>query len=200
MGCGAATPDAISPDKTERRRPDGVAIDPTSAPPLPRERAQTSDRLVTLRTPLGAEVALSTLDDFFRRVLLKDDGIEVLFTKDAIALGGSINGGGGPEGNLKLSNWWRARFRKLDYTKLVGETLYQESEVEIYRAGDDADSPSNANIQLDALSEGDIVLRFPMLTTRYGADRYFGDEMIVWMRREADRYRIYRVLEEFQLN
>ena len=45
-----------------------------------------------------------------------------------------------------------------------------------------------------------MVVRVPILTPHVGAERLFGDEMVLWLRRDGDRYRIYRVLEDFQLN
>src|SRR5262245_53462239 len=83
-GRGAEGPGDV--DK-ERRRPDGVAIDPISAPPPARERAETSDGLVTLRAPLGVDRAVSTVEELFRRIVLEDgEGLERLLAPDALAV------------------------------------------------------------------------------------------------------------------
>ena len=44
------------------------------------------------------------------------------------------------------------------------------------------------------------MVRVPILTTHVGAERLFGDEILLWLRRDGDRFRIYRVQEDFQLN
>lgn len=183
--------------ESSRRRPDGVAIDPTSAPPTPRDRAEVREGLVTLRTPIGADRALDIVDDFFRRVVRKDNAFDAIFTRDAIATGGGTQNG--PEGSRNLSSWWTMRYQKLDYTKLAGEPIYQASEAQLFRADDAPDSLPSQQIKLDGLNEGDVVVYLPVVTAHAGADRYFGDEMIFWLRRDGDRFKIYRVQEEFTL-
>jgi hypothetical protein len=174
-----------------------VAIDPASAPPAARDTASTESGLVMLRTPLGVDQALATVDAFFRRVVLEDaDGLEGLFTRDALALNVSSNGpGGSPSATL----FWTQRLRRLDYTKLSGEIVYREPEVEIYRADDAASATPHPAIRADALGEGDVVARVPIATARVGSDRLLGDEVVLWLRREGNRYRIYRIVEDFQL-
>jgi hypothetical protein len=191
--------DGGDPDKI-RRRPDGVAIDPVSAPPPAQGRAEAADGLVTLRTPLGVDRAMLTVGDLFRKIVLEDaEGLERLFVGDAMAIIATAPGGG-PGQTQKAMPWWAARFRKLDYTKLAGEIVYRESELTIFRAEDTLESPPHQAIRTEALDENDVVIRVPILTARVGADRLFGDEMILWLRRDGERFRIYRMLEEFQLN
>ena len=198
LGCaggpGFATKSSLEP---ARRRPDGVAVDPTGAPPRARESADASDRLVTLRTPLGADRAVDTVTELFRKIVIEDsDGLEALFTREALATTGNPGATSTPLAVL----WWQQRFRRLDYTRLAGEPIFREAELEIYRAEDDVDAPSNPAIHLESLGETDVVIRLPILTSHAGADRLFGDEMIFWLRREGDRYKIYRIVEDFQLS
>jgi hypothetical protein len=195
----AATGGLPSDGERLRRRPDGVAIDPVSAPPPPRDRASTADGLVTLRTPLGADRAIATVEELFRKVVVEDgDGIEALFTHDAVAVSGGAPNGSNQSPLAVL--FWQGRFRKLDYTKLAGEPIYREAELSLFRAADAADTLPHPAIHPEALGSDDVVVRVPILTTHVGAERLFGDELVLWMRREGDRYRIYRVLEDFQLN
>lgn len=195
-GCAGAPPpeDASSP----RRRPDGVAIDPVSAPPPPRDHADTADGLVTLRTPLGIERALVTVEALFRKIVVEDgEGLDPLFTRDALAVTSlSANGGATPQAVL----FWQGRFRKLDYTKLTGEIIYRDAELTFFRAGDATDAPPHPAVRADALVSDDVIVRVPILTPRVGAERLFGDEVILWLRRDGDRYRIYRIFEDFQLS
>jgi hypothetical protein len=193
-GPGFATAGALD---AARRKPDGVAVDPTGAPPRARESAYASDRLVTLRTPLGADRAVDTVSELFRKIMIEDsDGLEALFTREATASTGASGASATPLAVL----WWQQRFRRLDYTRLAGEPIFREAELEIYRAEDEIDAPTHAAIRLETLGETDVVIRLPILTSHAGADRLFGDEMIFWLRREGDRYKIYRVLEDFQLS
>jgi hypothetical protein len=200
LGCAAS--EGLGPTSAEkaRRRPDGVAIDPISAPPAARDRAKVADGLVTLRTPLGADRAVATVEELFRKIVIEDGpGLEPLFTRDAVAVTGqSPNGGPGQSPSAVL--FWQGRFGRLDYTKLAGEPIYRKAEVQVFRADDDPETIPHPAVHPEALGDGDVVVRVPILTTRIGAERLFGDEMVLWMRRDGDTYRIYRALEEFQLN
>ncbi|MFT3770461.1 MAG: hypothetical protein QM820_33960 [Minicystis sp.] len=195
-GCAGAT---TLPAEGARRRPDGVAIDPISAPPPAKDRAEATDGLVTLRTPLGIDRAQATVEELFRKIVVEDgEGLDPLFTRDALAITTLAPGGGGQTPQALL--FWQGRFRKLDYTKLAGELLYRDAELTFFRAEDAIDAPPHPAIRTDALAGNDVVVRVPILTPRIGAERLFGDEMILWLRRDGDRYRIYRILEDFQLN
>src|SRR6185437_12408112 len=163
-GCaasGAAYPDA----EKVRRRPDGVAIDPISAPPPARSHAPSTDSLVTLRTPLGIDRAVATVEELFRKAVVEDaDGLEGLFTRDAVAVTpASANGNQGQSPSALLL--WQSRFRKLDYTKLAGEPIYREEELTVSRADDGAEAVAPPSVHLDELGEGDVVVRVPILTT-----------------------------------
>ena len=197
-GCAAGPgfPTASSIDDA-RRHPDGVAVDPTGEPPRPREHAKASDRLVALRTPLGADRAVDTVSELFRKIVIEDsEGLEALFTREATTSTGNPGVTATPLAVL----WWQQRFRRLDYTRLAGEPIFREAELEIYRADDEVDALPHPAIRLDALGETDVVIRLPILTSHAGADRLFGDEMIFWLRREGDHYKIYRIIEDFQLS
>lgn len=181
----------------ERRQPDGVAIDPASAPPAAADRAETGDGVVTLRTPLGVDLASGTVAEFFRRVVLEDgDGLSALLARDAQAIAPGGSGQGQPP---SAGLWWEQRFRRLDYGKLAGEPIYRETEIEIYRAEDAVEAPPHPAIQTQTLDDDDVLVRVPIVTARVGADRLLGDEILFWLRRDGARFRIYRVLEEFQL-
>jgi hypothetical protein len=180
-----------------RRRPDGVAIDPISAPPPARDHASVGDGLVTLRAPLGADRAIALVEELFRKVVVKDgEGLVSIFASGASMIAPSAQPGA-PNNALLF---WQSRFRKLDYTRLAGEPIYREAELSVFRAEDSPDTIPHPSIHPEALAEGDVVVRVPIITTRVGADRFFGDEIVFWMRRDGDRFRIYRVLEDFQLN
>ena len=183
------------------RKPDGVAIDPSSAAPPPRDRASSGDGMVTLRAPLGVELAMALIADFFGKIVIEDDdALAALFTKDAIAVTGSSSGSGGGMGPTPAAAlWWEQRFRRLDYGKIAGEVIYREADLEIYRADDMVQSTPHRAIRTNALGEDDVVIRAPILTPRSGQERLLGDEIIFWLRRDGSQYKIFRVLEEFQI-
>jgi hypothetical protein len=199
-GCGGVSPatfPTVSGLPDDRRRPDGVAIDPASAPPPAIDRAAAGDALVTLRAPLGVDLAVSTVAEFFKRVVIEDaEGLGQLLARDALAIVPSA-GGQGQAPNPGL--WWEQRFRRLDYGKLAGEPIYRESELEIYRAEDALEAPPHPAIQTQTLDDDDVLVRVPIVTARVGADRLLGDQVLFWLRRDGTRFMIYRLLEDFQL-
>lgn len=197
--CGAADTVPASPDEAEEppRRPDGIAIDPTSAPPAPTDEATVSDGLVTLRTPLGVDVAVETVERLFRGVQREDgERVAALFTQDAIAITSAA------PGNRQTPNaalWWDRRFSRLDYALLQGETVYRPSDVSVARGKDVLDGSAPPVADADGLDPADVVVRVPIMTPRVGQVRLLGDEMVLFLRRSGQEYKIYRMLEEFTL-
>jgi hypothetical protein len=198
-GCapGAATSfPSASELPGERRRPDGVAIDPASLPSSS-ARAEAHDGVVALQTPLGISLAVDAVAEFFRRVVAEDsDGLSELWTRDALAL---QTGPGGQGQSPSAGLWWEQRFRRLEYGKLAGEPIYREAELEIYRAEDVPDAPRHPAIPTDTLNDSDVIIRVPIVTARIAAERLLGDEVVLWLRRDGARFKIYRLLEDFQL-
>lgn len=183
----------------QRRRPDGVAVDPTSTPPLAKDVATTTDGLVTLRTPVGLEQAFTTVQAFFQAIVAEDaDLLGAVLARDALNTNPAANPGG-PSGSPSASLFWAHRFRRLDYTKLAGEVVYHENDLDVYRAGDEPGPSPHPAVRTDALSPGDLVLRVPIATPRMGTDRLFGDEILIWLRRTGNEYKIYRLAEDFQV-
>jgi hypothetical protein len=201
LGCASASGFvAASEIDAGQRRPDGVAIDKTSLPPRARDQAEATDGLVTLRAPLGVDRAILAVNELFRKVVLEDtEGLESLFTRDALAVTTTAPNAG-PAQTPQAALFWQQRFRRLDYTKLAGEAIFRPADLEIYRAEDALETPPHPAIRLEALNDNDVVIRVPVLTSHIGTERLFGDEIIFWLRREGDRYRIYRLLEDFQLS
>ncbi len=172
-------------------------MDRASAPPPARDRAPVGDGVVTLRAPLGVDRALVTVRALFRRIVLEDaEGLDSLFTRDSTVI--TVQGpqqGSTPTAPL----WWEQRFRKLDYTKLAGEVVFREADLSVVRAGDGADGLRHPAIHADTLGEDDVVVAVPIHTSRVGVDRLLGEEIVLWLRRDGDQYRIYRSMEDFQL-
>lgn len=202
QACVGASPPAYktagSIDDDAPRKPDGVAIDPATASYAPREKGRAEDGFVALHTPLGVDLALGRIKSFFAAVLSEDDdALGTLFTRDAIAITGGNTMGMGSTPAAML--WWEQRFRRLDYGKIAGEAVYRESEIFVFRAGDVLESPPHRAIRTETLNDSDIIIQVPIATARSGQERFFADEIIFWLRREGAQYKIFRVLEEFQI-
>jgi hypothetical protein len=201
-GCGAQTHSTLvtaSELPDQRRRPDGVAVDPSSAPPAAKDVATTSEGLVTLRTPVGVDQAFKTIQTFFQAIVAEDaDLLGSVLTRDALNTNPAL-ASGGSVGSPSASLFWAHRFRRLDYTKLAGEVVYLENDLEVYRAGDELSVSPHPSIRTEALAAGDVVIRVPIATARIGTERFLGDEVLVWLRRTGNEYKIYRLLEDFQV-
>jgi hypothetical protein len=76
--------------------------------------------------------------------------------------------------------------------------MFREDELWVYRKGDRAEPP-RPGISLDALGDDDVLVRVPIVTTRLGQERLFGEEVLLWLRRDGSTYKIARTMEDFQL-
>lgn len=197
-GCARTEP-SVFPTASELpsgpRRPDGVAIDPVLRPPPPAELAPTSLGLVTLRAPLGDAAALEAVEAFFQVVIAEDtEALGELLTRDALVLSPVP---GAPQGRTpSASNHFAQRFRRLEYGKLAGETVFRRTEVTLVHAGD-AKELGGTRPAADGLFPGDVALRVPIVAARVGTERVFADEIVFFLRPEGQRFRIYRLVEDF---
>lgn len=199
LACGASSrpPSYPTTDRHEeaRRLPDGVALDPLSAPTPPTSRGESpSPGPVALRPPLPIEAAVGVL----RRSL------EAITQQDMAALqpllaprGAWLN----PQSNTSapLATHFRERIRRLDYGQLTGIPLIREADAEVYTADDLAGAPPGRPPRPQEMKPEDVLLKVRILTPRLGADRLFGDELLVLLRPEQGSYQILRWQEEFQI-
>lgn len=185
---GCAGPNEAVVREGAPRRPDGVALDPPLEPPPARERADASEGLVTLRTPLGAEAARAVVTRFFQVVVNEDrEGLRQLLSPTAIAYN--------PASNARENAlvFWSRRFDTLDYQLLTGGSLFSGDGVELYRAdqwdrgalGDDTE-PSDmiAHVRVPPLGTGRPLL---------------GESITFQLRRVDNRFVIAKLTEEFSL-
>lgn len=202
-GAGAEFPTASElPD--EPRRPDGIAVDLSSEPPASRDRADSRDALVTLRTPLSTDVALLAVRQFFEAIVNEDmPSLEKLVVPEALLqdtrvrpTGAGVPAQGATHGVTSL---WRERFNKHEFTGLSPRLLYREGDITTYRK-DQLDTlpiavrylgPSRAVVDTT-----DLVLHVPIVTHTVKNERLLGDELFFWLRRDGDSYVIYRMAED----
>ena len=176
------------------RRPDGVAIDLEASLPAPVSRASTEDGLVALREPVSQDGAIEVVREFLHAVAHTDlPAVRRLLTSDATAA--PIGTPAGPPAEAH----WDRRLHKIDYKSLGTTPLYRESAIEIYRHGDLDHEVGDRPARPSIMGLGDVLVRVPMATTRIGADRVFGDEMLFVLRRVEHAFLIQAVFEDFQV-
>lgn len=203
--CAPSLPKDATSD-TDRRRPDGIAVDPLEYPPEARESADASEGVVALRTPLGPEAAKEATKSFLQAISREDnEGLRKVMTPDAM----SIN----PTTRVRESSFYffSRRFGRLDYFVLSNIGFWQEDRMELYRAGEGATlwadtvgpsanapagTPSSNN---DTLDPTDVVVRVPLSVPRTSSGPMMGDELTLLLRRSGGRYVIHRVVEDFTL-
>ncbi|MFO0551996.1 MAG: hypothetical protein U0271_26660 [Polyangiaceae bacterium] len=203
--CGPSVGAASASDG--RRHPDGVAVDPPEIPPEAVDRADTSDGVIALRTPLGVEAARETAAEFMQAIGREDtETMRKLLSSDAM----SIN----PSTHVRENTqyFFARRFSRLDYFQLAVVSYFQEETMELYRSSEAqglwsdsvgataTPSPGTPSINNDALENGDVIVRVPVTTSRLGATQLLGDEVTLLMRRSGGRFVVHRVVEDFQLN
>jgi hypothetical protein len=199
-GCGSGTPPMFpSTDRwpERRREPDGVAVDPTPAAVGGVSRGDTSSGgEVALAPPLGPAAALASVGQLFEAASREDmQRLTALFAQR----GGFMNPSSGSRSVTLATVAFRERFRKLDYRQLAGQTIYRESDAEVYTYDDLERPPPGRPSRPPEMAQGDALIKVRVLTPRIGPDRLFGDEIVFLLRPDAGRYRIQFMAEEFQL-
>jgi hypothetical protein len=176
------------------RRPDGVVVDPSPDLPLPVEVTDKGSALVALKPPLPAKAARAVVAAFFRAIVAEDiEALVELTTADASAP--SKGRGSAPA----MVDHWRGRMRHFRYRTLANEALYQEADLELYRY-DDLETPIPGRpLRPQEMASSDVLLRVPMLIVRAGSERVFGDDILLLLRRDRERFLVRQLIEDFQL-
>jgi hypothetical protein len=176
------------------RRPDGVVVDPSPELPVAHEVSDKPAALVALKPPLPEKAAFAVVAAFFRAIVTEDiERLVELTTADASAPGKGR--GSAPS----MIDHWRGRMRHFRYRTLANEVLYQEADVELYRY-DDLETPIPGRpIRPQDMGSSDLLLRVPMLIVRAGSERVFGDDILLLLRRDKERFLVRQLIEEFQL-
>lgn len=177
------------------RRPDGIAVDLTSDPPPSQNRAATDEDIVTLRTPLGTQVALRTVRTFFDALIGEDvSGLSIIVAPNAM---NEDTRSGSRRRSASILNMWSERFRKREYQKLATRLVYRDADVMIYRTDQLAALPLAARLRTSTAAHGsnDLVLRVPIITHTVKNERLLGDEVFLWLERREDSFVIARTAE-----
>jgi hypothetical protein len=188
----------------DERRPDGIAVDLSSDPPPWRDRAESGDHIVTLRTPLSSGAALETVRSFFDALVNEDaSALDKLAVSNAVVEDTRARrappGGPSAAATHTLTSLWRERFRKHEFQGLSGGLLFREADITTYRK-QQLDALPIAVRYLgparDAVEPTDLVLHVPIVTHSVKNERLLGDHMFFWLRRDEERFVIYRMAED----
>jgi hypothetical protein len=178
----------------EPRRPDGVVVDPSPELPPAAEAADKGNGIVALKPPLPDRAARAVVAAFLRAVVGENiEALSEMVTNDATL------SARGRTGAPSLIDHWRARMRHFHYRTLVGEILYQEADIELYRYEDLETPLPGRPLRPPEMAPPDVLLRVPILVVRAGSERVFGDDILFHLRRDKGKYVIRQLIEDFQL-
>lgn len=169
------------------RRAPGVAVDPALRPPPARPYGEARERLLVLSTPRELARVRQTVQRFFDAVVHETPAeLDSLLAEpsflDAVS------------GRLPARNGFRARFAQLDFSGLLGVSLYRERDLEIYGARD-ARRLALARSVPDDLGADEVFVRVRLAIAHAGKSRLFSDEMSLVLRSDETGYKIVRVAE-----
>jgi hypothetical protein len=183
----------------DERRPDGVAVDLTSEPPGMVDQADSDTGVITLRQPLDLAVAMAVLKTFFDSIVAEDiNGMSNVVDGNALLQSTDLTTA--PQYNI-VTQVWRQRFYDHEFGELGSALIYREADVISYR-GAELDRLPLAVRYLQATpppSPTDLVLQVPIVTHSIKTERLLGVELYFWLRRDGDRYIIYRMAEDMPL-
>lgn len=200
-GCGERV--VLEPDAP--RRPDGVSLDKAPSWPQPDSDASATDGVATLRTPLGTDAALELLHAYVRAIVTEDaTAMRALHTSDATFVSSPV---GQPSRAWPgIVNIWERRFARFDYGALEGSVVVREADAQVRRLR----SPEEGMPQVSPVADdeppppmpargAEVLVRAPVATSRVGGLPLLGSELVLYMRRQGDSYRVSAVVEDFAL-
>lgn len=201
LGACAAAPPAAAPDD-DRRRPDGVSLDPPPALPAPVDGALAADGVAALRTPIGTDAALTLLHAYARAIATEDVAtMAALHTGDAAFV--LVPPGQSARTFPGAASLWERRFARMDYGALAGAIVVREADATVRRvpvgeppqlpvSPDDEGAPSPAR-------DVEVVVHAPVATSRAGGQSLLGSELVLYLRRVGDAWRVAAVVEDYAL-
>lgn len=183
----------MSEPTRDEARPPGVSVDlrnelPAAAPESPAERG-----LATVSAPLSHEAARRSVRGFFEAVAAESVA-ELEYIVDGRAWLRSDASGS----RQRARSFWRTRFARLDYSRVAPEAVYRERDVEMYTSDELATLAPERGIDVQP-SPGDLVVRVPIVGGRDRQNRLFGEQMLLVLRHDGERFRIVELFEDFRL-
>jgi hypothetical protein len=184
-GCTDAHPTVPSvtelPDAS--RRPDGVMIEPPPALPAASLRADARG-VVALREPMGGEAVREAVLAFFAAFVREDRAaLEQMLTPDASPL--DVPGRGA---RSVLLVQWNQRMQAVEYGRLQGLEIVRPERIQRFEYDELGGAGEPARPV--EMRPGDVFVRVPMEVSRVGPDRFFGETVLMVLRRSEGRFKI----------
>ncbi|HEY6723748.1 MAG TPA: hypothetical protein VI197_06935 [Polyangiaceae bacterium] len=175
------------------RRAPAVADDPAPALPAPSDSAPAASALVVLSGPAGEYPDQRLVEEFFGAVTARDaDRLEGLFQAGAKARTSA------QATEIDALDFWRSRLSRLDYSKLIGQSIYRRHAVEVYRAEDLQALGNDRSVPVH-VGDDQLAVRVPLHSPQSDKTRLFGDEIVFLLSRTERGLLIAEVVEDFQL-
>ena len=199
-GCAASPHEFLEP--SDERRPDGVAIDLLTAPPRVEARAESSDSVVALRTPLGIPHARRTVREYFEAMASDDSGkLSTLLAPDAMF------SSPGPQGSQGAYGALLRRLQVSDYSGLRDTPYWEEAKIlegdeaaaHLAQLAGQATGPrGRARRQAPRVSGPvDVVVVADIVVRRTAVTTLFGEQVALALVAEGDRYVIAQIFEDY---
>lgn len=195
---------SVALDTDGPRHPDGVSLDKAPSWPAADGEASSTDGVATLRTPLGTDAALKVLHAYVRAIVTEDaSAMRALHTSDATFVSSPL--GQPSRAWVGIVNIWERRFARFDYGALAGSVVVRESDAQVRRLrtpeeGAPTVSPGPDDEPTATPASGaEVLVRAPVATSRVGGLPLLGSELILYMRRQGDTYRVSALVEDFAL-
>jgi hypothetical protein len=190
LGCAATAPtfetSATLPD--EPRYPAGADIESPTTLPAPAARGNTGDGLVVLQAPTDPRRARATVEAFFRAMVEESpSALESVLAPQALVQAGSRR--------EPARTYYLARFMRLDYRTLRGQSLFHPGEVDVWERTEQSElQPSQPPLDL---APGEVVIRVRNTLSWAGRQRLFGDELLFRLGPNGAGYVIVEIVEDF---
>jgi hypothetical protein len=157
-------------------------VEPPAAMPSAAARAEARG-VVALREPLAGDAVrdlVAALIDAWQRESL--DALSSLLTADAGPFEARVRG------RAAVVESWRQRLRAHPYSKLAGMELVRPERIERWDL-DDLGAP-DAPARPQEMRPGELYVRVPIEVSRIAGEKFFGEMIVLLVRREEGRYRI----------
>jgi ketosteroid isomerase-like protein len=191
FGCaGAPAPVELG----DKRRPDGVAVDPMTRFGDVDDATRNSAGIAVLRTPPDDRTVRDAVGGFLDAVAREDvDRLRALFASDCQ----QIDSDRGARDNAL--NVWARRFARFDYS-MSSSAVADLEQLRVFRREDvDTTWSEVSGTSVDRLDASDVVVVVPLQAQASRSGRLFGSRLSFLMRRADDRFVIYRIAEDFAL-
>lgn len=189
-GCRSSGPafESVAELPAGPRRPAGTDIELHVTLPEGSRSGQTQEGVVLLEAPADPGQARGVVDAFFRALVEESpSALEAVLSPQAVLQSGSRR----EAARAHL----QGRFARSDLRSLAGETLYRDSDVELWEPRRGGAIPPDAPLVPNA---EEFVARVRVVTSFAGRQRLLGDEFVFRLVPAGGGFEISEIVEEFR--